>query len=63
VLFVENAVESNWGSFLIELAIAVGGGQLLADSNPLSCMFCCAGEMAAADVPLFDKMYNYILQN
>jgi len=29
----------------------IGGEQLLADSNPLSCMFCCAGAMSARLTP------------
>jgi hypothetical protein len=61
-IFLADAVE------LYEKRIKVGrqridSGQLLADSNPLSCMFCCASRISAADGPFFDKIYNYILES
>lgn len=36
--------------------------RVIADSSPLSCLFCCAATMAADDGPLFEKIHAWIRQ-
>ena len=37
--------------------------RLLADSNPLTCMFCCAAAMSRTDAPCFETVHDFIFEH